>query len=845
MPGRFGRTMPARGWPNLVEIAGAALRHYDEICDPAYHYAPYVGASLGWPTPCFNHHRWDWIEVLPYPLIGRIAARRITGYLGGAEIERRQRQLLLSAFHNLDGFAYPHYVRGWSERTRLCLWEQGRVMFALLAWFEETQDERLLAYVRGIVEGLMRISHREGGHRVIDAPHDTDGAFSVLSPVSMVECLTKYAALTGDPDALELCDGIIHSLLLPETGFTDSSHRLSGSLRGCAAAISGLTRYAVHVQDDRLLERAEGLCRTALSLIAEGGATPEEEPCCTLMEMTTALLALTAAGRGDHWDTVDRWFRNTVVECQFRDPAALNRGYAPGEPKPWDDTRDIVNRSLGGFFWASPYEYLCWRIRLMTCCSGHAIWTLGKIADHAVMDEGPAGGISVNLHYTLETPLAAVSCHEPFAGRLEVVPARTGPVRIRVPSFATGVTVSLDGAEVPHPIRDGYVALDRVPAGARSRWTTRCPSATAIRWSASRRPPRAAPARTSAPRPTPSSATASRPDGAATPSWPSTTRTAARAARSKASPDRPRNSPGTACSPHERLASPPGPAATIPSPASSPTTAVPGSASALRRRQQPQRVVEDLVWTTGAVTVTVLGKDSARSTASVRVVRLSLPHDRLLDGLAPRDERVDLMGRELPVDDTLQLPAGRCEEPGHLRLLPEAVAHLVRGAGLPLNPRTVAQGRVERLLFYRGWWVAVANNHPGAVDRDTHGETLGTPVNRHRLTPRQVEDSGEDFLPELIARFQELVLGYAPWRVTVLAQIVVGRPQQRLRLSDVFPVSDGDLSIPAIVRASEAVLERDVAQVLPVDVEADAGPGAQMHKGNDRRLVAGCGHAFD
>ena len=258
MPGRFGRTMPARGWPNLVEIAGAALRHYDEICDPAYHYAPYVGASIGWPTPCFNHHRWDWIEVLPYPLIGRIAARRITGYLGGAEIERRQRQLLLSAFHNLDGFAYPHYVRGWSERTRLCLWEQGRVMFALLAWFEETQDERLLAYVRGIVEGLMRISHREGGHRVIDAPHDTDGAFSVLSPASMVECLTKYAALTGDPDALELCDGIVHSLLLPGTGFTDSSHRLSGSLRGCAAAISGLTRYAVHVQDDRLLERAEG-----------------------------------------------------------------------------------------------------------------------------------------------------------------------------------------------------------------------------------------------------------------------------------------------------------------------------------------------------------------------------------------------------------------------------------------------------------------------------------------------------------------------------------------------------------------------------------------------------------
>ena len=47
MSGRLGRTMPARGWPNLVQIADAALRHYDEICDPAYHYAPYMGASLG------------------------------------------------------------------------------------------------------------------------------------------------------------------------------------------------------------------------------------------------------------------------------------------------------------------------------------------------------------------------------------------------------------------------------------------------------------------------------------------------------------------------------------------------------------------------------------------------------------------------------------------------------------------------------------------------------------------------------------------------------------------------------------------------------------------------------
>ena len=69
-------------------------------------------------------------------------------------------------------------------------------------------------------------------------------------------------------------------------------------------------------------------------------------------------------------------------------------------------------------------------------------------------------------------------------------------------------------------------------------------------------------------------------------------------------------------------------------------------------------------------------------------------------------------------------------------------------------------------------------------------------------------------------------------------EIVVGRTQQRLRPSDVFAVADGDLSVPTIVGASEAVLERDGAQVLPVDVYAEAAPDTQMDVGNYRRLVA-------
>ena len=74
--------------------------------------------------------------------------------------------------------------------------------------------------------------------------------------------------------------------------------------------------------------------------------------------------------------------------------------------------------------------------------------------------------------------------------------------------------------------------------------------------------------------------------------------------------------------------------------------------------------------------------------------------------------------------------------------------------------------------------------------------------------------------------------------MSVLAEIVVGRTQQRLRPSDVFPVADGDLSVPTVVGASEAVLERDGAQVLPVDVYAEAAPETQMDVSDYRGLVA-------
>ena len=72
--------------------------------------------------------------------------------------------------------------------------------------------------------------------------------------------------------------------------------------------------------------------------------------------------------------------------------------------------------------------------------------------------------------------------------------------------------------------------------------------------------------------------------------------------------------------------------------------------------------------------------------------------------------------------------------------------------GRVLAQDAVAQGRIERLLGHTVRRVDVADDHPGFINVDTYGKTLGPPVDRHRLVPRPLENLGKDILPVLIGR---------------------------------------------------------------------------------------------
>jgi hypothetical protein len=342
------------------------------------------------------------------------------------------------------------------------MWEQGRALFALLAWFLESEDERLLRYARGIVTGLLGLTERQGPYRVFVPAFFNQLCFGDILPGMLAEPLLKYYQVSGDGDALDLAEGFVRWAASPESRLLDEQHRISGNLRGLGACVAGMARFAAYADDPALLDWVERLFRQCIGYITAYGGTPDGEPCCSLMEWTTIALALTGAGRGEWWDLIDRYFRNHTLANQFTDTSRANRAMSTEAPRPQDDARDALERAVGCFMCASAREH---HGGTMLCCTGNAMWTLGKLASEAVtLDEG---GLAVNLHFSLETPLAAITSCEPFAGRLEVAPHRAGPLRVRVPAYAGRVEAAVDGTPA-QPEREGaYLHFGEVRAGQR------------------------------------------------------------------------------------------------------------------------------------------------------------------------------------------------------------------------------------------------------------------------------------------------------------------------------------------------------------------------------------------
>jgi hypothetical protein len=439
---------------NIPQRAEWCLRHMLEIVDEKYGYVPFVGASLGEQRPHFVHHRLDWTEVLPYDIYGLVIARQLTGSDRGIEIQQAQRKLYLGFFNELDGLI--HAPRSpWSNPYPLDLWEQARALYALIYWYQDSGEERLLACVRGLIDGLFSLSHQEGRRRVLPVELLRSAGGSLYSVGALIDPLVKAYELTGSGRALQLAEGLTHFMLEPANGYFDADGGFWSGYRFVVAAINGLSRFAALSAEPELVQRVKRIHDRALAWATRFGSDPGLEPACSNMELNYSALSLIRLGFTEYWDQIDRFTRNHTVEAQFLDEAEwVKEKAAKGrildrekwvyefwpqdlEVLPYDDYRDVVKRSIGGFVWTvSADEHLFLPATVMLCCSAHALRTFQLVWEQCLTEE--LSGVALNLHFNCENRLGEVISCEPFAGKTSVTLKKDARLRIRVPEYAMG-----------------------------------------------------------------------------------------------------------------------------------------------------------------------------------------------------------------------------------------------------------------------------------------------------------------------------------------------------------------------------------------------------------------------
>jgi hypothetical protein len=154
----------------------------------------------------------------------------------------------------------------------------------------------------------------------------------------------------------------------------------------------------------------------------------------------------TKAGLGDHWDDVDRWVRNMLVEGQLTRGEWVYRMAADLPASPVDETSEsadrAVERSIGGFagfgrvneFVSGHQGRIVPGLGIMHCCTGNGARALYYAWDNIVHHQD--GRLRVNLLLNRASPWADVDSYIPYTGRVDVKVKQPVNLALRIPEWS-------------------------------------------------------------------------------------------------------------------------------------------------------------------------------------------------------------------------------------------------------------------------------------------------------------------------------------------------------------------------------------------------------------------------
>jgi hypothetical protein len=194
-------------------------------------------------------------------------------------------------------------------------------------------------------------------------------------------------------------------------------------------------------------------------------------------------IKLSAWGRGDYWDDVDRWARNQLAENQLTridwliDSAAPPRGPAdPARPvppshdpayAPFQTTERVAERNLGAFAgWPDANDWFIGHgPGIMHCCTGNGSRALYYLWQNLLHHD--EGRLRVNLLLNRASPWADVDSHLPYTGQVDVRVKQPVDLSVRIPEWVTPdeVRLRVGGVDRLADFDGRYALVGRVAPG--------------------------------------------------------------------------------------------------------------------------------------------------------------------------------------------------------------------------------------------------------------------------------------------------------------------------------------------------------------------------------------------
>lgn len=459
------------------DACALALENIVARLDRERGFQPYFKVHLE-PTVRAEHDSWDWCDMAGRYVDALALIRQLTG-LSAPDEEAGIRRFLLANRNPNDGLFYNQ--EGPNSTYVVDMFCQSRVLIGLCTWYMDTGDAEILAHLRGLVHGLMRIAERrddyvmfprnlyregewlEGG--LFYAPKDL---WSVKPGYggTQLEGMMRYALLTGDEAVFPFVSAYQRYFLnaaqvVKEDGsFVGHLHS-----QGIVPTMVGAAMLAEANGDKDLLALCERFLRFCLSQTAPFGWMPDGTgwttcETCAVGDVIHLAVRLSRLGVADFWDDVERIARNQLLENQFREPERVTAGRdaAPG-----------VERIIRGSFasWAKPNDLLGGP-DLEGCCTGGGVRALFHVLSNAVGEE-PDGITAVRMLFSVETANISVRSTLPYEGRVSVtVKQPTARLKVRIPEGLQerDATVRVNGQAVGARSEGRYLVFESLPAGA-------------------------------------------------------------------------------------------------------------------------------------------------------------------------------------------------------------------------------------------------------------------------------------------------------------------------------------------------------------------------------------------